>query len=185
MGAGVEVSHVGPGRGHLEAKRNDFQVIGHGRDMHLVEDLDRGAGGAAERLDDGHGEPLLDAVLRGDINAPLRGSAWCGNAHCKAAHRHGAELSLLHGGTPDARATAVELAAAADAAVLDRAAAANTRFPRGFRHLDCEKRPLRITIEIRSKRGASFQKKTAEMTLAKRLLRGAQPSVQLAHRLTH
>merc|ERR1740130_27295 len=113
-------------------------------DKNLVEDLDRGAGGAAERLDDGHGEPLLDAVLRGDINAPLRGSAWCGNAHCKAAHRHGAELSLLHGGTPDARATAVELAAAADAAVLDRAAAANTRFPRGFRHLDCEKRPLRI-----------------------------------------
>ena len=135
MGAGVEVSHVGPGRGHLEAKRNDFQVIGHGRDMHLVEDLDRGAAGAAARLDDGHGGTLLDAVLRGDINAPLRHNTYWAENESKAAQRHGAEASLLHGGTPDARGAAVELAAAAAAAVLDRAAAADIRFPLCcFRH---------------------------------------------------
>eukprot|EP00964_Phaeocystis_antarctica_P077345 scaffold47992_cov60-Phaeocystis_antarctica.AAC.2 len=97
--------------------------------MHLVDDLDTGARLAAARHEHVHKEVLLDAVLLGDIHAPLDDSAGAAAGDGDAAHRHAAQAGPLDGGTPDAGAGAVELAAAAAAAVLDRAAAADVRFP--------------------------------------------------------
>ena len=108
--------------------------------MHLVDDLDTGARLAAARHENVHEEVLLDAVLLGDIHAPLDDSAGAAAGDGDAAHRHAAQAGPLDGGAPDAGAGAVELAAAAAAAVLDRAAAADVRFPVCCcRHLECDR----------------------------------------------
>ena len=97
--------------------------------MHLVQDLNLGAARAAARVDKVHGQVFLDAVLRGDIHARLHDSAARETGDPEAARNASAEAGLLQGGAPDARGTDVELAAAAAAAVLDRAAAADIRRP--------------------------------------------------------
>ena len=100
----------------------------HGRN--LVDDLDRGAGRAAARLNASAHSTLLDAVLLGDLDAGVAKGANGEASKGTAAPGATAQPCLFHGGTEDASPPAIQLAAAADAAVLDIAAAAEAGLPR-------------------------------------------------------
>ena len=73
---------------------------------------------------------LLDAVLLGDLDAGVAKGANGEASKGTAAPGATAQPCLFHGGTEDARPPAIQLAAAADAAVLDIAAAAEAGLPR-------------------------------------------------------